>query len=236
MTPYEALYGVKPYLVHIRVLGCLAYAHIPDKKRKKFDSHSRECMLMGYYDTDNMFYLFDINGNAMIKCRDAIFFEDVLRHANLASGGLPVSRTILGDTMDPPNAGELDDAESVELNDDHQHSITLTLHALMSRNSLSLPPNVHTVISGVSPLFSPHLVCMAASDVPPVANSSTHLLKFDFTIPRTYRAAMSSPQAPYWTAACDDEYNTLLANHTWTLVTPSPESLVIGNKWVFAIK
>ena len=34
ITPYETFYGTKPQVYHLRVFGCLAFAHIPDAKRK----------------------------------------------------------------------------------------------------------------------------------------------------------------------------------------------------------
>ena len=60
MTPYEALYGHPPFIGHFRIWGCRAYAHISYKKRKKLDPHNRECLLMGYTDTENMFQLYDV--------------------------------------------------------------------------------------------------------------------------------------------------------------------------------
>jgi len=35
MTPYEAWFGKKPILGHLKIFGCIAYAHIPKQKRKK---------------------------------------------------------------------------------------------------------------------------------------------------------------------------------------------------------
>lgn len=34
----------------------------------------------------------------------------------------------------------------------------------------------------------------------------------------------------------DDEYNALLHNHTWCLVPPSPNSNIVGHKWLFRVK
>lgn len=33
VTPYEKWYGRKPIVTHLKVFGCVAYAHIPDMKR-----------------------------------------------------------------------------------------------------------------------------------------------------------------------------------------------------------
>ncbi|XP_074353008.1 uncharacterized protein LOC141692171 [Apium graveolens] len=36
-TPNEAWSGSKPSVGHLRIFGCIAYAHVPDQKRKKLD-------------------------------------------------------------------------------------------------------------------------------------------------------------------------------------------------------
>ncbi|MCI16981.1 retrovirus-related pol polyprotein from transposon tnt 1-94, partial [Trifolium medium] len=47
LTPEEAWSGVKPFVHHFRVFGCLAHVHIPDVHRKKLDSKSIACVLLG---------------------------------------------------------------------------------------------------------------------------------------------------------------------------------------------
>ena len=48
MTPFEAWYGHKPDVSHLRVFGCLVYAHIEKDERSKLDSKARKCILLGY--------------------------------------------------------------------------------------------------------------------------------------------------------------------------------------------
>ncbi|GJY92005.1 retrovirus-related pol polyprotein from transposon TNT 1-94 [Tanacetum coccineum] len=45
-TPYEILYNVEPPYSHMRIFGCLCYAHI--KTRDKFASRSRKCVFVVY--------------------------------------------------------------------------------------------------------------------------------------------------------------------------------------------
>lgn len=35
---------------------------------------------MGFYDFENVFKLYDVEANAIIKVRDVIFFENILGH------------------------------------------------------------------------------------------------------------------------------------------------------------
>ena len=124
-TPYEALYRVKPYLGHIRIWGCRAYAHIPkeSQKRKKWDLHTRECLLMGFYDSENMFKLYNIAANGIIKCRDVIFFEEVLGHSKFQRIPLQKSHDILGEVFVPQTSESM--TESVSLDDEHSCALSL---------------------------------------------------------------------------------------------------------------
>ena len=46
ITPYEKWYQNKPNVGHLRVFGCVAYAHIPSAKRSKLDVKSRKCIFV----------------------------------------------------------------------------------------------------------------------------------------------------------------------------------------------
>jgi len=49
MTPYEAWFSKKPNLSHIRIFGCRYYGHVEKKIRTKWESHTTEGILMGYF-------------------------------------------------------------------------------------------------------------------------------------------------------------------------------------------
>ncbi|MCI31160.1 retrovirus-related pol polyprotein from transposon tnt 1-94, partial [Trifolium medium] len=45
--PEEAWSGRKPVVDYFRIFGCIAYAHIPDVKRKKLDEKAEKCIFLG---------------------------------------------------------------------------------------------------------------------------------------------------------------------------------------------
>jgi len=47
-TPFEVLFGHAPGYKHLKVLGCLAYAHNSHHKGDKFETRSRRCVFLGY--------------------------------------------------------------------------------------------------------------------------------------------------------------------------------------------
>ena len=41
-TPFEAWYGKKPNVSHLRVFGCISYALVPSQVRQKLDKKSKK--------------------------------------------------------------------------------------------------------------------------------------------------------------------------------------------------
>ena len=54
--------------------------------------------------------------------------------------------------------------------------------------------------------------------------------------PRTFKQAMSCPDAYRWREAAVEEVNTLMANGTWEIVDLPPGKKAIGSGWVFKVK
>ena len=48
MTPGEKFIEKKIELSHPKVVGCLAYVHIPDELRSKMDPKAEKCVFIGY--------------------------------------------------------------------------------------------------------------------------------------------------------------------------------------------
>jgi hypothetical protein len=77
-TPFELFYKKKPNLDNLRVIGCRAYAHIPDCLRKKLDPKAVPCWLVGYNEEIKGWKLWEPVSRKFITSRDVIFNEDLL--------------------------------------------------------------------------------------------------------------------------------------------------------------
>ena len=75
MTPYQCWSGEKPEVGHLRVFGCVAYAHIPKDERAKFSSKARKCVFLGYGGSVKAYRLYDMDRGKVIHSRDVIFNE-----------------------------------------------------------------------------------------------------------------------------------------------------------------
>ena len=74
-TPNEAWSGSKPSVGHLRIFGCIAYAHVPDQKRKKLDDKSEKCIFTGYDKRNKAYMLYNPLMKKLIISRDVEFDE-----------------------------------------------------------------------------------------------------------------------------------------------------------------
>ncbi|MCO5589248.1 hypothetical protein L7F22_043214 [Adiantum nelumboides] len=73
ITPYEAWYDRKPSVSHLRVFGCLVYAHIPLQLRGKLDDKAVKCIFVGYSSGSKGYRLYNPATNKIFESRDVIF-------------------------------------------------------------------------------------------------------------------------------------------------------------------
>eukprot|EP00170_Pyropia_yezoensis_P004153 contig_17122_g4164 len=73
MTLYQAFYGHRPNVSHLRVLGCPAYVMVPHELRRKLVPQSERGIFLGYAENSKA-YRVSVNGSLKIS-RDVIFDE-----------------------------------------------------------------------------------------------------------------------------------------------------------------
>ena len=71
MTPHQAWYGQKPGVEHLRVFGSTAYAL--NDSRKKLDSKTRKCILIGYGSVRKGYRLYDRAAHQVLHSRNVRF-------------------------------------------------------------------------------------------------------------------------------------------------------------------
>jgi len=76
-TPFEALFGFKLAVSHLRVFGCKAFAHVPKENRKKLDSKAIKCTFIGYCSEYKAYKLFDPASHKVFVSRDVLFHEQI---------------------------------------------------------------------------------------------------------------------------------------------------------------
>ena len=68
--------GISQNVKHLRVFGCVAFAHIAKDERKKLDIVARRCVLVGYGTEVKGYRLYDPDRNKMLYSRDDKFNKE----------------------------------------------------------------------------------------------------------------------------------------------------------------
>ena len=74
-TPYQRWCGKKPDLSHMRVFGCVAYAHVPEIERRKLDKKAVKLRFVGYANNAKGYRLWDEDKRRILIRRDVVFNE-----------------------------------------------------------------------------------------------------------------------------------------------------------------
>ena len=75
MTLFEAWVGEKPNVGHLRIFGCVAYAHVAKDERKKLDSKARRCIFLGYGTETKGYRLYNPKREKVFFSLDVVFNE-----------------------------------------------------------------------------------------------------------------------------------------------------------------
>jgi transposase InsO family protein len=83
-TPFELFYGRKPNVDYLRPFGALAYSHIPEDTRHKYNYVSRRCFLLGHVRNAG-YILWDPASKRVVRSRHVLFDEHVFYGDPLSS-------------------------------------------------------------------------------------------------------------------------------------------------------
>ncbi|KAA3479827.1 Retrovirus-related Pol polyprotein from transposon TNT 1-94 [Gossypium australe] len=74
-TPFEAWYGFKPFISHLRVFGCPCFVHVSEDKISKLDSRSQLEVLFGYSSAKEGYRIYNPFTSKVIISKDVKFDE-----------------------------------------------------------------------------------------------------------------------------------------------------------------
>ena len=77
-TPYEMWHKKKPSVAHLRIFGCIAYAHVPEELRQKLDWKAKKYMFIGYAEHFKAYRLLDMQTLNIAYSRHVDFNENTM--------------------------------------------------------------------------------------------------------------------------------------------------------------
>ncbi|XP_074347359.1 uncharacterized protein LOC141686208 [Apium graveolens] len=204
-------------------VGGIAYAHIPDQKRKKLDDKGKKCIFTGYDKRSKVYRLYNPLTKNLIISRDVEFdesdywrwSEDERKVADLFFNG---------DDDDGDNQNIEDDGDDDQTPPPSQNQQTpgLTPSTGGSSSSGGAPrkmrslDNIYEVTSPVQTTFDYSLFCLMAE---------CDLVTFE-----------EASEESKWNKAMDEEIGAIKKNDTWELTDLLEGHKAIGVKWVYKTK
>ena len=253
VTPFANWYGRKPDVTHLRAFGCQAFVHIPDAVRRKLDANAQTGIMVGYCNESKAYRVWNPTTRRIIISRDVIFNEGATPFSmeidtdytsifplEPEEQSMPERDTPTATTTDAPPPANLPDISVMEegdinLNDelplqDHNESNTDNQipEAVQPRNNTSTSTRTPKV------KYTNYKGLMSSSTNFPI--ESDELQHTEPVEPLSYQQALSSEQAEQWKAAITEEYESLISNKTWELVTLPSDRVTIKSRWLFKIK
>jgi hypothetical protein len=261
-TPYELWNGQKPSIGHLKVFGCRAYAHIPDERRSKLAAKAVACIFVGYSLESKAYRLYDPITRRTIVSRDVKFWEDhkyssetsvveiiggggaeQLNNHNMPPSVPDQSPPVYPSNSPPPRPQtEVIEEKKGQWNMDVDGDSSSEGGVRRSARSRQPPRDWWDVSTHIperrwdvkdnqdSALVAMHEL---DSDMEPL-----YALSADVGVdePINYSDAMKRSDAKQWEKAAQDEYNSIQAAGTWSLVALPAGRKAIGCKWIFKIK
>lgn len=233
MTPQEAWSGHKPSVGHLKIFGCLAYAQIPESKRKKLDDRSQKCIFVGYSEESKAYKLYNPLTHKLVVSRDVIFDEaetwdwsndkdmneSSIFHEDVAAQS-PSTAVIANQTS--PAATTTTELSSTTQS--FPQSVPPSHNASSSNSSSSTESN------SSSPPPKMRSLQDIYSTTEEVEEEATNLfcLYADHE-PINFEQAVTED---CWKTAMEEEMMAINKNDTWELSKLPPNQQAIGVKWV----
>jgi transposase InsO family protein len=236
LTPYEAWFGSKPKVSHMRIFGCRAFVHVRKEERDKLDPKAKSCIFVGYSADSSTYRLWDDTRQRLLESRDVYFVEGQLGiKAKGATASTALPQFDLNDTITTEEALPIAPAHSEVIQPqpeqpNAQPPAPQPRPRPLSRELRALQDTNRPGVRDHAPSAVANLCLIAHANI---SHSTKAAIDSD---PTTFKAAMDSPQQSQWRSAMDSEMASLKKAGTFTLVPLPPNRTAIGCKWVYKTK
>jgi hypothetical protein len=235
ITPEEAWTKIKPDVSHFHVFGSIAWAHIPDEKRKALQPKSEKCIFVGYSEDVKGYRLLQPHCNEIILRRDVKFDENLLacepNSTVVPSSACEPSSTFVPSSVPILVSSSDDDSEDenpplpAHLPPDESFEPELAPVPPLPRWVRSTREATGGLVGDPSDQRRTRSQFQRASSLLAQV-SETH-------DPETFAEASGHPD---WDTTMNEEYRSLMENDTWDLVPLPKGRKLIRCKWVYRTK
>jgi len=232
MTPYEALYHVKPEISHLRTFGASCYIHGLSEKRpagSKLHSRAELAKFVGYTSTSHIYRIQESNKHIHSVPANECYFSK--NSSSTESNSLKQSDTPTNPETESRFA-EIEMDDPIRITDSNQPKnfeilVPLppeyTQQYLPIESSTTSKPARQRVRNRTHHKRRPFWETIDLPDPPHTTILACALLTTEEYEPRTHNQAMSCSDAPKWFQAMQEELDLRKDQNVWTIV-PEPKN------------
>ncbi|GAQ79929.1 hypothetical protein KFL_000420010 [Klebsormidium nitens] len=222
-TPLEVLTGEKPSVSHLRVFGCICYAHVPAPKRKKLDAVAEKGVFVGYEPHTKGYRVLKSDGSIQVS-RDVTFQETAEKTEDKPPSTIPQD----ADEGDLESEGEAEGEPDVINPHGEPEGEPEPATQPGQANPPAEPKPYNLRGDGERRSNS----CYTGREWVR-ANAARQKAEGE---PETRTEAMAREDGELWEKAMDDEIASLLENGTWTVEKPPDGVRPVPVRWTFKLK
>lgn len=241
-TPYEALYGSKPDIGHLKVFGCNAFVLDPNRPTK-LDAKSYKVKFIGYFEDSKAYRFYDTEQKKLIKSRDAVFLETSFDNTNIVEEDviefqtssettsiecipkrLPVNEPVYQENPNPIPKRVKGWANTE--NEPQKISQEEEFMEIVGRAEATIR-GVAEEIDQSRPRRSTRIQAKG---------NATCLVMRTNDEPDSWKEMLERKDANKWLEAAKTEYQSIVENETFELVELPKGRKAISGKWVFKVK
>lgn len=253
MTPFEAWYGKKPAVHHLRTFGCIVHVKLPAANLKKLDDRSKPMIFVGYEPGSKAYRAYDPVSWRVHVTRDAVFDEEA--QWNWITGGgqdeLGVDDEFVVEylpTAAPAGGASSASGATATSGIPSQRGTWPATPAPSPAPSVPRPPvefvsPPSSLSSGLdadhddAPLRFRALDNVLGPTTPPgFANREIHVAALLAEIGEEPGSFAEAEQQECWRRAMIEEMQSIEENSTWQLVDLPAGHRAITLKWVYKVK
>jgi hypothetical protein len=254
-SPFETLFNISPDYKLLKIFGCECWPFLRPYNSPKLAFRSQSCVFIGYSKNHLGYKGLHILSGKVYIARHVVFNEQIFPFSKYVTTPSPTPSLIPSIVSVPlvkPSINHINDTCSPPQENSHSTLPNYSPQPLIPFNSpatssfaapidtspiqalvpLEQPPpsRVHGMITrSHNQIFKPTKFTDGQIRYPP-PQALTALLKSQEIEPTCYSQASKHAA---WQEAMNQEFDTLLKNGTWSLVSPSSSMNIVGCKWVF---
>ncbi|KAL8101414.1 hypothetical protein AgCh_033340 [Apium graveolens] len=234
-TPYEAWYGEKPDLSHVRIFGCTAVMKVPSIHTKKLDDRGKLVVYLGKEPGTKRNRLYDPKTGEVHVSRDVVFQEDKFwswEQEQVNEVSFPGKYVEMSCPMDTGDGTETE-PEPTPLQSPQSQSSALQSSgaAVNSTGETTDMPSAESSAGSSEPRRYRSL--NEIYNETEVFDMIDELILLKVEGPTSFKEAAEEGE---WQDAMKQEFDAIERNNTWILTDLPPGHRSIGLKWVFKLK